>query len=213
MSSSGKETHKCTLCNKKSIKDGFCVRHLPKKIVVKQVVDPRIQEERMRRINNIREKARYREEMIEREYFRIRDSAPYGDKTELDYFIERVNRQRRAEEEKLERDFDETMRFFESMRSEETNTKRQGYRTDWTQKEKPKPTENPKPEKPKRVGEFESLFVFIDIEPTRDPDSVRRAYKVAAIKLHPDKCSDPNAHEKFIAMKNAYDRIIEIISL
>lgn len=200
------------MCDKKSIKDGYCVLHIPRVVIVKQIVDPRIQEERMRRINNIRENARYREEMIEREYYRIRDSAPYGDKTELDDFIERVNRQRMAEDAKMERDFEETMRFFESMRSEEKPTRRPGYRTDWTHKEKPEP--QPKEEKkPKRVGEFESLFVFIEIEPTRDPDVVRRAYKVAAIKLHPDKCSDPNAHEKFIAMKNAYDRIIELIGL
>jgi len=218
---------KCKLCDRKSIKDGYCSTHIPKKIVTKQIPDPKINEERMRRINLMMEQQRYRDEMIEREYFRIRDTSAYGDKAELDDFILRVNRERQEEEERLNHEFEETMRFFNNMRPEATHNKMKGNRSKYT-KEKPKHDENPKRpreryhsngeeetnERPKslRTGEFESLFVFIEIEPTRDVITIRKAYKIAAIKLHPDKCSAPDAHEKFIEMSNAYNRILEILN-
>lgn len=54
-------------------------------------------------------------------------------------------------------------------------------------------------------GPNRDFYSILDIEKTCDLKGIQKAYKRLALKYHPDKTSDPEAKEKFQAIKRAYD--------
>ena len=40
------------------------------------------------------------------------------------------------------------------------------------------------------------------------PEEIKRAYRRKALEFHPDRSTDPDAHEKFIQINEAYDYLI-----
>ena len=50
-------------------------------------------------------------------------------------------------------------------------------------------------------------FTILCIDPTRDEEIIKRAYRTCALKYHPDRNDD--ATEKFQILNNAYIAIIE----
>ena len=50
-------------------------------------------------------------------------------------------------------------------------------------------------------------YAVLGLAPDADAAALRRAYRRLALRLHPDKCAEPNAREAFNAMAAAYKRI------
>ena len=50
----------------------------------------------------------------------------------------------------------------------------------------------------------------LEIEPTATKDEIKKAYRRLALKYHPDKNKSPDAHEKFIAINEAYLLLYDI---
>jgi hypothetical protein len=53
-------------------------------------------------------------------------------------------------------------------------------------------------------AEKEDIFTILKIPRDSNPATIQSAYRRAALRLHPDKSSDPNASEKFKALSSAY---------
>ena len=47
-------------------------------------------------------------------------------------------------------------------------------------------------------------YKTLELEPTATKEEIRKAYRRLALKYHPDKNKSPDAHEKFIAINEAY---------
>lgn len=47
-------------------------------------------------------------------------------------------------------------------------------------------------------------YKILEIEPTASKEDIKKAYRRLALKYHPDKNKSPDAHEKFIAINEAY---------
>lgn len=47
-------------------------------------------------------------------------------------------------------------------------------------------------------------YKTLEIEPTATKEEIKKAYRRLALKFHPDKNKSPDAHEKFIAINEAY---------
>lgn len=47
-------------------------------------------------------------------------------------------------------------------------------------------------------------YKTLEIEPTATKEEIKKAYRRLALKYHPDKNKSPDAHEKFIAINEAY---------
>lgn len=54
-------------------------------------------------------------------------------------------------------------------------------------------------------GPNRDFYSILEIEKTTDLKTIQKAYKKLALKYHPDKTADPEATEKFQAIKRAYD--------
>lgn len=54
-----------------------------------------------------------------------------------------------------------------------------------------------------------TLYDLLNISKDCSKEEIRKAYKVLALKIHPDKNSDPNAHENFQDINKAYNILID----
>lgn len=54
------------------------------------------------------------------------------------------------------------------------------------------------------MTERKDYYQILGIEKTSDKKAIKRAYKNAALKYHPDVSKDPNAEEKFKELTEAY---------
>lgn len=53
-------------------------------------------------------------------------------------------------------------------------------------------------------GQSTTLYGALGLKPAATPDEIKAAYRRLARANHPDVCHDPDAHEVFIALGNAY---------
>jgi curved DNA-binding protein CbpA len=53
----------------------------------------------------------------------------------------------------------------------------------------------------------EDLYAILGIDSTATPAQIKKAYRAAAMKYHPDQCRDPDAAEKFKRIKEAYEHL------
>ncbi|PKA61922.1 Chaperone protein dnaJ 1, mitochondrial [Apostasia shenzhenica] len=59
-----------------------------------------------------------------------------------------------------------------------------------------------------RVIQRESPFEVLGVSPSATPEEVKRAYRRLALKFHPDVNKEPNAQEKFMRIKHAYNTLL-----
>lgn len=59
-----------------------------------------------------------------------------------------------------------------------------------------------KPEKP-------DLYKVLGVDKTASIKEIKKAYRALSAKTHPDKCKDPDANEKFIAISEAYQNLLD----
>ncbi|UKN00208.1 J domain-containing protein [Paracrocinitomix mangrovi] len=52
---------------------------------------------------------------------------------------------------------------------------------------------------------MENLYDILEIDIDAEEKVIKRAYRKLALKWHPDKNSDPTAHDKFIKINEAYE--------
>lgn len=55
---------------------------------------------------------------------------------------------------------------------------------------------------------FEKYFKILNLKPDADMKSIKKAYRHLALKYHPDVNTQPEAHEKFLEICEAYEIII-----
>jgi hypothetical protein len=60
----------------------------------------------------------------------------------------------------------------------------------------------------RNIHEF---YETLEIELSATAEEIKKAYQKLANKYHPDKCKDDDAHDKFIAIRQAYELIVEFI--
>jgi len=60
-------------------------------------------------------------------------------------------------------------------------------------------TVNPSP------ASFETLYMILGAKQSDDDNAIKQAYRRMARQWHPDLCREPNAHERFLRIKEAYD--------
>ena len=51
-------------------------------------------------------------------------------------------------------------------------------------------------------------YHILGVSPTADTAEITRAFRVLAMKWHPDRNSAPNAHQRFIEIRQAYEMLI-----
>ena len=56
-----------------------------------------------------------------------------------------------------------------------------------------------------KPGESQTLFSTLGISRTALDNEIKTAFRRLARQWHPDVCKEPDAHEQFMAIKNAYD--------
>lgn len=54
----------------------------------------------------------------------------------------------------------------------------------------------------------DKYYQLLGVAPGASPDELKIAFRKLALKYHPDKCSDPNATEKFQVCNKIYNIII-----
>uniref|UniRef100_A0A0E0KKV5 J domain-containing protein n=1 Tax=Oryza punctata TaxID=4537 RepID=A0A0E0KKV5_ORYPU len=59
-----------------------------------------------------------------------------------------------------------------------------------------------------RGGRGESPYEVLGVPPSAPPDEIKRAYRRLALKFHPDVNKEPNAQEKFLRIKHAYNTLM-----
>lgn len=56
---------------------------------------------------------------------------------------------------------------------------------------------------------LQTLYQVLCVFESVDSDQIRKAYKRLALQWHPDTCSEPDAHERFIKINEAYKVLID----
>ena len=54
-----------------------------------------------------------------------------------------------------------------------------------------------------------SLYDLLGVPADADEAALKRGYRTMALQWHPDRCREPDAHERFIAIQDAYDTLKE----
>jgi len=52
---------------------------------------------------------------------------------------------------------------------------------------------------------MKDYYRILDITPQATPDEIKRAYRQMAMKYHPDRNHEPDAHERFVEINEAYE--------
>ncbi|MEL7626960.1 MAG: J domain-containing protein [Anaerolineaceae bacterium] len=60
-----------------------------------------------------------------------------------------------------------------------------------------------------RKPRSETLYTILGIKKSATPDELKKAFRRMALQWHPDHCKEPDAHERFIQIKTAYDTLCE----
>lgn len=55
------------------------------------------------------------------------------------------------------------------------------------------------------AGEASTLYATLGIKQGDPLEAIRAGYRRMALQWHPDRCKDPNAHEQFLRVQEAYD--------
>jgi len=59
--------------------------------------------------------------------------------------------------------------------------------------------------------DIRKFYEILDVPIHSTLEEIKKAYRLLANKYHPDKCADTDAQEKFIAIREAYETILEFI--
>ena len=54
-------------------------------------------------------------------------------------------------------------------------------------------------------GKSINYYAVLNVPQNASKREITKAYRTKALELHPDKNNSPDAHEKFIELKQAYD--------
>jgi hypothetical protein len=60
--------------------------------------------------------------------------------------------------------------------------------------------------------QIERLYDLLGIEPGVSSEELKRAFRRKAKEMHPDRSKDPDAHEKFLALNEAYDFLSKLLA-
>ena len=52
---------------------------------------------------------------------------------------------------------------------------------------------------------FKDYYKILNITPSADEIQIKKAFRIAALKWHPDKCKEPDAKDRFIFIYEAYE--------
>ncbi len=60
--------------------------------------------------------------------------------------------------------------------------------------------------------QIERLYALLGVEPGVSSEELKKAFRRKAKEMHPDRSKDPDAHEKFLALNEAYDFLSKLVS-
>jgi hypothetical protein len=59
------------------------------------------------------------------------------------------------------------------------------------------------------LNDLQTLYQVLCVVESVEPEQIRKAYKRLALQWHPDTCKEPDAHERFIKINEAYKILID----
>lgn len=61
-------------------------------------------------------------------------------------------------------------------------------------------------------NQIERLYALLGVEPGVSAEELKRAFRRKAKEMHPDRSKEPDAHEKFLQLNEAYDFLSKLVS-